>query len=52
MSEDKRHAIDPICNMPVDTQKAKFTLVNKGKTYYFCSHACKSAFEKHLSQFT
>lgn len=50
MSQDKRKAIDPVCNMPVDTKKAKFTLVHKGQRYYFCSHTCKETFETHRSQ--
>ncbi len=30
-------AIDPICGMPVDTEKAKFKAEVRGGVYYFCS---------------
>jgi len=38
---------DPICGMEVDKKKAKFSLVSKGKTYYFCSKNC---YEKFLNR--
>jgi Cu+-exporting ATPase len=37
---------DPVCGMNVDETKAAGTAVYKGKTYYFCSAACKAKFEK------
>ena len=37
---------DPICGMMVDEKKTKFTSSHDGKTFYFCSAACKTAFEK------
>jgi len=47
-------AIDPVCKMPVDEKKAAATSDYKGKRYYFCSVACKKAFdeepEKYLAQ--
>jgi YHS domain-containing protein len=39
-------AKDPVCGMDVDEQKAAATAQHEGKTYYFCSQACKDAFEK------
>jgi len=39
-------AIDPVCKMQVEENKAKWTTVYKGKTYYFCAMGCKIAFEK------
>lgn len=37
-------ATDPICGMSVDKNKAQFSSVNKGKTFYFCSENCKKIF--------
>ncbi len=42
--------IDPVCGMKVDPAKAK-TATYKGKTYYFCSDACKEKFEKTPEQY-
>jgi len=46
-------AIDPVCKMKVDEQKAAATSVYEGKTYYFCALGCKAAFdlepEKYLT---
>ncbi len=42
-------AIDPICGMDVDIQKATAagrTSVFQGKSYYFCSDNCKVTFDK------
>ncbi|MCH8908742.1 MAG: YHS domain-containing protein [Candidatus Heimdallarchaeota archaeon] len=39
--KDKNKAIDPVCKMPVDINKAKsndLTSSRKGKNYYFCSN--------------
>lgn len=37
---------DPVCGMTVDPRKAAAASVRGGKTYYFCSTACRNAFEK------
>ena len=39
-------AIDPVCGMQVDEKSAAGTDVYEGKTYYFCSPGCKTAFQK------
>jgi Cu+-exporting ATPase len=39
-------ATDPVCGMSMDEKKAAGTTVHEGKTYYFCSAACKATFEK------
>ena len=39
--------VDPVCGMKVDSEKAKYKAVYKGKVYYFCSHHCKKAFEEN-----
>ena len=36
---------DPVCGMHVDEKEA-ITMQHEGKTYHFCSPACKAAFEK------
>jgi YHS domain-containing protein len=38
-------AEDPVCGMSVNEQTTLKTMY-KGKVYYFCSAACKSAFQK------
>jgi len=40
-------AEDPVCGMMVDEKIAKFKSEHKGKTYYFCSQTCKTAFDKN-----
>jgi Cu+-exporting ATPase len=39
-------AIDPVCGMTVDEQKAPATAVHEGTIYYFCASGCKRTFEK------
>lgn len=39
-------AKDPVCGMNVDEKKAGGTVAYDGKTYYFCSAACKATFDK------
>lgn len=36
---------DPVCGMNVDEKKEQ-TVTYNGKTYCFCSAACKTSFEK------
>ena len=38
-------AKDPVCGMEVD-KKTKYRAEYNGKTYYFCSQACMSTFQK------
>lgn len=38
-------AVDPVCGMEVDTEKAKHVSIYKGKLYYFCSLHCKKKFD-------
>lgn len=42
-------AVDPVCRMEVAVDKARFTTSYKGKTYYFCSNACKEKFDATLA---
>lgn len=39
-------AKDPVCGMQVDEQTAAGRSERDGKTYYFCSTACKTAFDR------
>lgn len=40
-------AIDPVCQMEVDTKKPSGgTSEHDGTTYYFCGNGCRVAFEK------
>ncbi len=43
-------AIDPVCGMEVDEGSAQWTSEYQGKTYYFCSPGCTSAFDKEPTQ--
>jgi len=38
-------AIDPVCKMNVDEEKAIATSEYRGKKYYFCAIGCKKAFD-------
>ena len=44
-------AIDPVCKMEVDEEKAAATVEYKGKTYYFCAPGCKTAFEREPEKY-
>jgi Cu+-exporting ATPase len=35
---------DPVCGMRIDPDDAAATAEHEGKTYYFCSEACRDAF--------
>lgn len=37
---------DPVCGMDVNEETAASQSEYKGKTYYFCSPGCKTAFDK------
>ncbi len=39
-------AKDPVCGMDVDTKPGALQATHQGKTYYFCSEACKKTFER------
>jgi len=38
-------ARDPVCGMAVEPGKAAASAVRDGRTYYFCSEACRKQFE-------
>ena len=43
---------DVVCGMQVDPPKAAGTSEYQGKTYYFCSKACKARFDANPQQYT
>jgi Cu+-exporting ATPase len=43
---DGTYEIDPVCEMKVDPDNPPFKSTYNGKTYYFCSEACKILFER------
>ena len=44
-------AKDPVCGMNFRDEEAEATFMYKGKTYYFCSEACKEEFEQAPQDF-
>lgn len=36
---------DPVCGMRIDPDDAAATAEYEGRTYYFCSEACRDRFE-------
>ena len=42
---------DVVCGMQVDPTKAAGTSQFNGKTYYFCSKACKAKFDANPGQY-
>jgi YHS domain-containing protein len=42
---------DPVCGMQINEQSAAAKCDHKGATYYFCSQACKTAFEKNPAKY-
>ncbi|MEM1512653.1 MAG: YHS domain-containing protein [Candidatus Jordarchaeales archaeon] len=44
-------ALDPVCKMEVDVDKAKWKSTYKGKTYYFCAPGCKKAFDENPEKY-
>ncbi len=39
-------AVDPVCKMNVDPEKAKWTSEHNGERFYFCAPGCRFMFEK------
>ncbi len=44
-------AKDPVCGMECDEKKAFGKSEYKGKTYYFCAHGCKKAFDENPAKY-
>ncbi|HKW73870.1 MAG TPA: YHS domain-containing protein [Candidatus Dormibacteraeota bacterium] len=45
-------ARDPVCGMTVDPAGSSHRAEHDGTTYYFCSAACQSAFERNPARYT
>jgi YHS domain-containing protein len=45
-SSKREYAVDPVCEMKVDTATARWTSVYKGRTIHFCAPGCKRLFDK------
>lgn len=39
-------AIDPVCGMEVETERAAASAEYGGNTYYFCAESCRETFEQ------
>lgn len=48
---ERETAIDPVCEMTVDVDTARFKSEYEGKTYYFCAAGCQRAFETNPAAF-
>ena len=42
---------DVVCGMQVDPAKTAGTSQHNGKTYYFCSKACRTKFDANPAQY-
>ena len=42
---------DVVCGMQVDPAKAAGTSTYSGKTYYFCTEACKAKFDANPGRY-
>jgi YHS domain-containing protein len=43
---------DPVCGMEIDESQTAGTSEYLGKTYYFCSTACKEKFDENPDEYT
>lgn len=46
-----REAIDPVCEMIVNVETARWTFDHEGTTYYFCAPGCRKAFASNPAEF-
>ena len=44
--------IDPVCGMQIEEQDVAGQTEHEGRTYYFCSTACKDKFEASPEEYT
>ena len=50
-AKSQKKAKDMVCGMDVDPQKAVAIYDYQGKTYHFCSVACKGSFAKEPEKY-
>jgi len=48
---DQHLAIDPVCRMAVDPERAAGRLMHDGTAYYFCTLTCAGAFARHPERY-
>ena len=46
-----KEAIDPVCEMTVDVETARFKTEYNGVTYFFCAAGCLRAFQENPAEF-
>ena len=51
MAQNEEQLVDPVCGMTVTREGAAGSVTYQGKTYYFCSTACKTNFEKNPQKY-
>lgn len=44
-------AIDPVCGMKVEKDKAAGSVEHEGETYYFCGAMCQRKFEEDPAKY-
>ncbi len=44
--------VDPVCAMQIEEQDAAGQAEYEGRTYYFCSTACRRKFEANPAEYT
>jgi Cu+-exporting ATPase len=45
MSDKQSKVTDPVCGMSIDPATAAGSSTHEGRTFYFCSAACKAKFD-------
>ena len=45
-------AIDPVCRMEADENRAKYGSRYKGKSYHFCSAGCRKKFDEDPEKYS
>jgi xanthine dehydrogenase accessory factor len=48
---ERHEALDPVCGMTVRVAGARYVATHEGRTFYFCSAACKARFEANPTAF-
>lgn len=44
-------AVDPVCGMQLKMQKSTLQSEFRGQTYFFCTAACRKAFDVHPEKY-
>lgn len=46
-SKDPEFIVNPVCNLPITKESAKYVVREKGELIYFCCDGCKVSFDKN-----